>query len=191
MISDNNKLVKILSTLHTALITPQDEFAGFTSGQAVNPLGDKMNEIMSRRRAEAQEAATEAAAVEVLALIEVSDNTILNSRQVIADLRRSVGVHTAKIEAIAVAREYGKRSMNWLPLAAALGKVSLSGPNPEFEVPADEFKTILAEIKATRAAEGHKAAMAKEETGAPAVKKTAPVVGRTTRRNTDRGATKA
>lgn len=153
MSASKEQLVKTLATLATSQ-QPRDEFAGLLSTQAASPAAQRMQDVLAAKRAKQDEAAIEAAAEEVLLLVSAADININSHRAQLAHMRRQVEQIKDQIETIAVARIYGERTMNWLPLAAALGKVDVmtAVTNIDFCVPAVQYQEILKEVKAAQAA---------------------------------------
>ena len=146
------QLVKTLSTLALSQ-HPKDEFAGLLSVQNSSPTATRLQEVLKAKREKQNDAAIEDAAEEVLKLVTCADSTINNESARLAAVRRQAEQIKQTIETVAVARIYGERTMNWLPLAAALGKVNIltAMSDIDFAVPADQFAAILKEVKAAQA----------------------------------------
>lgn len=119
-----------------------------------SPMMQQLADVLARKRQEEQTRLTEEAAELIVGVINSSDIAIENLRAQNAEARRSAEAAVNKIEKIAVARVYGERTMNWLPLLQLLGeKNSVVGVFPKLEeVPEEDAKKILAEIKGARAA---------------------------------------
>lgn len=154
MSNTNPTLAKTLLNL-LATNTLQDEFSSLVSEHSgvKNPAADHMREALRRKKDADAAAAADAAAVEVLDLIKESDRSINTQRTKIAEARRAAAFHKTNVERIAVARMYGERTMNWLPLALAMERITilqitLEGRNvEEFTIPAETYKELLEEVK--------------------------------------------
>ena len=150
-----------LKMLNTLAKTP-DENAGdglakmmSKTDTQTSPMMQQLADVLARKRAQEQQELTEAAAEVIIDVINSADVAIERLRLTNADARRTAEAAVNKIEKIAVARVYGERTMNWLPLVTLLGSGDGYGTvdvGNTAEVPADEAKKILAEIKANRSA---------------------------------------
>lgn len=124
-----------------------------SSSASVSPKMQQLAEVIARKREQEQSQITEEAAEVIMSVINSSDQAIENLRAENAAARRTAEAAVNKIEKIAVARVYGERTMNWLPLTHLLGVVNGATSFADApEVPAAEAKAILAEIKGARAA---------------------------------------
>jgi hypothetical protein len=165
------KLVKTLSTLAAAQ-QPKDEFAGLLSSPNVAPGAIRMQELLASKREKQNEAVLENAAEEVLKLIEGADTAINSFRTDLAEARSRAVALKAGIESVAVARIYGERTMNWLPLAAAIGRANFvqATSDIDFSIPADQYAEILKEVKAKQAEKAAAKAAPAKRTRAAAAK---------------------
>lgn len=128
-----------------------------TKSTDASPMMQQLAEVLARKRSQEQAELTEAAAEVILNVIAASDNEIEIQRAENAHARRKAEAAVNKIEKIAVARVYGERTMNWLPLIILLGqgtdfRGAVTLDPSATEVPFEDAKKILAEIKGARAA---------------------------------------
>lgn len=154
-----SQIASALTALANVQVTPVDEFAAFASDSA-HPGAQQMRDILARRAAEKNAKATEEAADFVLQAVETGEAMINSQREAIAAARRQMESARNYLENIAVARVYGERTMNWLPLAVQVGMVTPvacannvpgSVTSAAYTVPEAEYKEILTEIKAKQA----------------------------------------
>ena len=119
-----------------------------------SPMMQQLADVLARKRQEEQTRLTEEAAELIVGVINSSDIAIENLRAQNAEARRAAEAAVNKIEKIAVARVYGERTMNWLPLLTLLDESGTTGTffAQQDQVPDEDAKKILAEIKGARAA---------------------------------------
>ena len=145
-----------LSNLHKyGSSAVDDDFTNNPAFQGTSLAVPALQEAINRKRAKAIEDAMSAAADEVLAAEKAAADSIENLRQHMRTLRARLNDEKSKIIRIAVARLYGQRTLNYIPLAVELNIVRPSREdltaNPIFTIPPTEAEALLREINSERA----------------------------------------
>ena len=150
---NNVQHIKLLSNIAKSTITEADEYSDLVVfNEGASSQMKAIAEALAKRKSEEALRAAEDVAEEVLELIKQANEQIESSRVTLAAHRREIIKTRNKIENTAVARVYGERTMNWLPLTYILGRVKFQQQvnaisHPDFFVPPMEAQKILDEIK--------------------------------------------
>lgn len=152
----NTTRFTVLSNLNTVVNGDlDDEFSKNPVFNSNNPAAAAIVEALKKKRADEAANAVSNAADEIMALENEATKEIENKRASMSDMRKRLDAYKSKIIRIAIARAYGQKTLNYIPLAVELEKVQVTAQqiatNPIFTVPPLEAEKLLAEINAERA----------------------------------------
>ena len=166
----DNKQAQILANLAN-VSNLDDEFAQLGGESLNNP---ELRAALEELRATERKNAVKEAAVIILAQVKEGANNIDKLRHQLAQIRRSEAAVIARIEAIAVANEYGRETNNYLPLAALnLFGGSVAAVKHEYKganlVPDEDFQRLLKVVRERRktASKAEKGAVKPKTTRGP------------------------
>lgn len=151
-----SEVVKLLSNLNQLLNNTQDEYSAIPFFTTSSPMASSIAEAIRKKKEEAQAQAALDAADEIIELQKKAVNLIETKRQALALIRKDEAAAKQKIITVAIAKLYGEKTMNWLPLAIELGMLKVTASqalaNPDFTIPPLIAEQLLAEVQQMQAA---------------------------------------
>lgn len=123
----------------------KDEFTDSTHFRSLEINNSAVADAVKRHLSTRSQAVAESAAAAIVAQLELSEKNIELYRASLSEVRRQEQINVNHIQTLAVARLFGSRTNNWIPLLHAN-----SGNWDAVDIPKDEYQKLLKEIKADR-----------------------------------------